>query len=336
MLNLKRNNVLSKYGKKINQEKITQLIQEKETTVRREFWQKLREAMNQLPSQEQLIQRNKKLDLNFQKAEVCVGQYSDLNEKEHQVLEECIKYLIPWRKGPFEIFGHKINSEWRSDFKWQRLERAIGALSGKKIADIGCNNGYYIWRMLGKAEEQGKGEVDCIIGIDPSEYFYYGFHLLQHFIQSPKVDYLMLGVENMDLFPEFFDCIFCLGIIYHQKDPLGMLQEVKNSMAKNAKLIIETQCYPGDDAVAFFAPDRYCKARNTYFIPTVNCLKNWLHRVGFKEIELISEVEITKEEQRKTELAPYESLEDFLDPQDSSKTIEGFLAPKRVIVVCGK
>ncbi|HBY85223.1 MAG TPA: tRNA 5-methoxyuridine(34)/uridine 5-oxyacetic acid(34) synthase CmoB, partial [Colwellia sp.] len=39
------------------------------------------------------------------------------------------------------------------------------------------------------------------------------------------------------------------------------------------------------------------------------------------------------DEQRKTEWIDTESLQDFLDPNDSSKTIEGYPAPKRAIFI---
>ena len=44
----------------------------------------------------------------------------------------------------------------------------------------------------------------------------------------------------------------------------------------------------------------------------------------------------TLEEQRKTDWLENESLIDFLDPNDHSKTIEGYQAPKRAVILANK
>jgi tRNA (mo5U34)-methyltransferase len=44
----------------------------------------------------------------------------------------------------------------------------------------------------------------------------------------------------------------------------------------------------------------------------------------------------TVEEQRGTEWMKYQSLSDFLDPNDHSKTIEGLPAPMRAVIVAKK
>lgn len=335
MFGKNKENIIAKYGKKINQEQICSLICPRLETLNREFWQDLIDISKMLPTKTTLSERGIDLKYNFQNEVITIGEKSDLNEKEHLILDKYIKTLIPWRKGPFNIFGHEIDAEWKSNLKWDRLLPAIGDLSKKRIADVGCNNGYYVFRMLGEAQRQGC-EVDCVLGLDPSEFFYFSFHLFQHFINHPRIDYLLLGAENMNLFPEFFDYVFCLGVIYHQRDPINMLSQLKASMKKGGKLILETQTYPTTEPVAFFAPDRYAKSRNTYFIPSVNCLFNWLARLGFKNVDLISEVYISNEEQRKTSLSPYDSWENFFDPSDPTKTIEGYPSPKRAILVCEK
>ena len=85
--------------------------------------------------------------------------------------------------------------------------------------------------------------------------------------------------------------------------------------------------------MALFPEDRYAKARNVYFMPTRDCLINWVRRSGFKDVELVSHEKVTVDEQRSTELMAYESLADFLDPNDSNLTIEGYPAPYRTVVV---
>ena len=76
--------------------------------------------------------------------------------------------------------------------------------------------------------------------------------------------------------------------------------------------------------------------KNVYFIPSVDCLINWLQKTGFKNIRCVDVALTTLEEQRKTDWLENESLIDFLDPQDHRKTIEGHPAPKRAVILAEK
>ncbi|MEF3191212.1 MAG: DUF1698 domain-containing protein, partial [Campylobacterales bacterium] len=69
-----------------------------------------------------------------------------------------------------------------------------------------------------------------------------------------------------------------------------------------------------------------------YFIPTIAALRNWLTRSGFVDIKVLATKPTDTTEQRKTEWINGQSLEDFLDPIDPSKTIEGYPAPRRVYI----
>ena len=71
-----------------------------------------------------------------------------------------LRALMPWRKGPFQFGDVFIDSEWRSDWKWQRLAAQID-LAGQRVLDVGCGNGYFGWRML----QAGAREV---VGVDPT------------------------------------------------------------------------------------------------------------------------------------------------------------------------
>ena len=241
---------------------------------------------------------------------------------ERDIPEEILKNLIPWRKGPFNLCGREIDAEWRSDLKWDRIAPALGDLRGKKIADVGCNNGYFMFRLAALSPE-------LVVGFDPVERCYLQFMLAQSLIQHPALTFEPLGIEDLSLFRGFFDLVLCLGVIYHRTDPLGALRLLKDSSAPGGKLIIESQIIPGNDPVALYPPDRYGKAKNIHLLPTVPCLVAWLVRTGFSDIEVISVAKTTPHEQRTTALAPWESLKDFLDPNDPSKTVEGYPAPAR-------
>jgi len=76
--------------------------------------------------------------------------------------------------------------------------------------------------------------------------------------------------------------------------------------------------------------------RNVYFIPSALALKNWLEKCGFVDVRIVDSCLTTHEEQRRTSWLTTESLEDFLDPTDNSKTLEGYPAPLRAVLVARK
>ena len=280
------------------------------------------EAVNKLP-----IFKSKHVD--FSGDTVCVGQKSELTAQQHDDLLVAMERLLPWRKGPFNLFDHFIDSEWQSNLKWDRVLPHLDNLEGKTIADIGCNNGYYMFRMAHQNPE-------LVIGFDPMPRFNYIFNLINRFAQLPNLQFELLGAEHVHHFRKLFDVVLCMGILYHNRNPMQVLSGIWESMKPGGQLIVEAQGIPGEGSHALFPEDRYAKARNVWFVPTAECLANWIRRVGFKEVECFSIDETTENEQRTTKYAPWESLNDFLDPNDKSKTVEGYPAPVRICIKARK
>lgn len=235
-------------------------------------------------------------------------------------LEAIARLMMPWRKGPFDLFGLFIDTEWKSDQKYNFLRPHFN-LTGKKVADIGCNNGYYMFRFLEDAPSK-------VVGFDPSALFKSQFDLINHFIKSDIV-YELLGVEHLPFYEEKFDVIFCLGVLYHRSDPVAMLKALCSGLEKEGELYLDTFIIEGDEPYALCPSEGYSKITNIYFVPTLKALENWCIRAGFKSFEVLGAVVTTSDEQRKTSWIESQSLEDFLDPVDSSKTVEGYPAPVR-------
>lgn len=256
-----------------------------------------------------------------------IGNRADLSDEEYEIIVQTAKKLIPWRKGPFKIFDLEIDSEWQSNIKYN-LIRPYFNLKDKIVADIGCNNGYYMFRML---EDKPKR----LIGFDPSPLTLHQFEFINHFVKSDIV-YEMLGVEHLEFYNHKFDFIFMLGVLYHRPDPVGTLKSLARGLNSKGEILIDTFMIDGDDEICLTPNKRYSKIPNIYFIPTIPALKNWLERAGFENIEVLATTITTSQEQRKTPWSFDESLEDFLDPNDSSKTVEGYPAPKRVYVKARK
>lgn len=262
-----------------------------------------------------------------------IGKREELSDEQFERFHQGLKDLMPWRKGPFNLFDIDLDAEWRSNLKWERvanyLDKAGISLEDKRIADIGCNNGYYMFRML-------KDNPELIVGFDPTVRYFFQFHYLNRLIADSPLHYEIAGVEDIPLYPQFFDIIFCMGIIYHNQNPVGILKDMYGSMRKNGTLIIESQGIPGDMPIALFPDKRYAKVPGTYFVPTESCLVNWLQKAQFKDIEVFYSHKLEFKEQRKTDWMDWQSLEDFLDPGDTGKTIEGYPAPIRIYVKATK
>ncbi|NMP16771.1 tRNA 5-methoxyuridine(34)/uridine 5-oxyacetic acid(34) synthase CmoB [Thalassotalea sp. Y01] len=256
---------------------------------------------------------------------VTIGSADDIPAGQQKRIEALLKNFKPWRKGPYHVHGVHIDTEWRSDFKWDRLEPHISDLKDRYILDIGCGSGYHLWRMRGAGAK-------FVVGVDPTQLFMMQFLSMQHFIKDPAVNLLPLGVEHL---PELkaFDTVFAMGVLYHRKSPIDFLQQLKAQLVKGGELVLETLVIEGDKNTVLVPGDRYAKMRNVWFIPSAEALVFWMERLGFKNVRVVNTDQTAFEEQRKTDWMDTESLQDFLDPNDPKKTIEGYPAPLRAIIV---
>lgn len=259
---------------------------------------------------------------------VTVGNKSEINEGQYKRLENLLKKLKPWRKGPYHIHGLHIDTEWRSDFKWDRLMPHISDLKNRYVLDIGCGSGYHLWRMRGAGAK-------FVVGIDPTQLFLMQFNAIQHFIKDHDVNLLPLGVEQL---PELnaFDTVFAMGVLYHRRSPIDFIYQLKSQLNKGGELILETLIVDGDENTVLVPGERYAKMRNVWFLPSGKAMCAWLERCGFKNVRMVNTDITANEEQRKTDWIDTESLSDFLDPNDESKTIEGYPAPQRAIFIANK
>jgi tRNA (mo5U34)-methyltransferase len=233
--------------------------------------------------------------------------------------------LSPWRKGPFEVGGTIIDSEWRSDLKWSRVMNAIAPLDGRNVLDVGCGNGYYALQMI-------KAGAECVIGIDPSILFVMQFLAINHFEQFDNVFVVPARMDELPLPAKQFDTTFSMGVLYHRRSPIDHLRELGQTLKRGGQLVLETICLPGDKAFARTPEHRYARMRNVWLLPSVPELVTWLSRTGYDDIKVIDTTLTTVDEQRSTEWMTFESLREALDPADPSRTVEGWPAPYRIVV----
>ncbi len=260
------------------------------------------------------------------KESVTVSNNEPLSTGEQKKLENLLKTFHPWRKGPYHLHGIHIDTEWRSDWKWDRLLPHISPLKNRSVLDVGCGNGYHMWRMLGEGAYQ-------VIGIDPSELFLVQFEAVRKLMgDNQKVHLLPLGIEQL---PELkaFDTVFSMGVLYHRRSPIDHLIQLKNQLVSGGELVLETLVIEGDENAVLVPFDRYAQMRNVYFFPSALALKAWLEKVGFVDVRIVDENVTSLGEQRSTEWMTHNSLPDYIDPNDPTKTVEGYPAPRRAILV---
>lgn len=257
---------------------------------------------------------------------ITIGTPSDLNSVQSKQLQSALTDLSPWRKGPFQFFDTLIDTEWRSDWKWQRVAPHISSLQGRQVLDVGCGTGYHGWRILGEG-------ADYVLGIDPSMRFFIQHSAVQRYLQHSSFDFLPLGIEDMPTSLTCFDSVFSMGVLYHRRRPINHLVELKNLLEPGGELILETLIVDQAPDGLLQPTNRYAQMRNVWSIMTVDKILALLDEAGFQDAVCVDQNTTSLDEQRRTPWMQFHSLQDFLDPGDISKTIEGYPAPKRGIFI---
>jgi len=277
------------------------------------------ETLKQLPEKMASVTQ---LDAN----QVKVGSLNDLNTAMQAELFNQLQSFHPWRKGPYDLFGIHIDTEWRSDWKWDRLKQHISPLTNRLVLDVGCGNGYHCWRMLGDGARM-------VVGIDPLLLNVIQFQVVRKLYGEAPVYVLPIGLEQIPQSTKVFDTVFSMGVLYHRRSPIDHLLELKDCLRSGGELVLETLVIDGENGKVLMPEGRYAKMRNVWFLPSCETLISWMQRCGFKNCRVVDVSVTTVEEQRSTEWMRFHSLAEFLDPNDNRLTCEGLPAPKRAIIL---
>ena len=249
--------------------------------------------------------------------------------EDQQLLQYCLKGLMPWHKGPYQFADILIDSEWRCELKWQRVLPHLTSLENRRVLDIGCGNGYHCWRMLDQSP-------DMVLGIEPSVLFNLQFQAVQKYMQRTEIHLLPLGIEGMPANMSWFDTVFSMGVFYHRKSPIDHLYQLLGLLAPGGELCLETLVIDGSDGDVLVPRDRYARMNNIWFLPSPEELAKWLTRCGFEDVKIVDITATTTDEQRSTEWMQFESLSKCLDQKNKNQTMEGLPAPKRAVLVATK
>ncbi|HEY5601689.1 MAG TPA: tRNA 5-methoxyuridine(34)/uridine 5-oxyacetic acid(34) synthase CmoB [Gammaproteobacteria bacterium] len=267
--------------------------------------------------------------IDLKSACITIGDPRDCSETDRQRLEKQLRVLMPWRKGPYNLFGIEIDTEWRSDLKWARVLPHISSIQDKIVLDVGCGSGYHCWRMAGEGAR-------LVIGIDPTLVYVMQYHAMQRYLSSPQVFVLPFSDDDMPVPPRAFDTVFSMGVLYHRRSPIDHISQLWELLDWDGELVLETLVIDGGQGRILIPEKRYAKMRNVWFIPSCDTLSLWLRRCNFADVRCVDVNQTTTVEQRATNWMHFESLTDFLDPEDPNKTVEGYPAPKRAIFVARK
>ena len=257
---------------------------------------------------------------------------SQPSNEEHARLLSGLQALHPWRKGPYRVADVLIDTEWRSDWKWNRVQPHLTSLEGRLILDVGCGNGYHCWRMAQAGARR-------VIGIDPTALFLSQFLAIRRLLApmapglADRVELLPLGIEAVPPGLAVFDTVFSMGVLYHRRSPIDHLMDLRGALRPGGELVLETLVIEGAQDQVLVPRGRYAKMRNVWFIPTPSMLEHWLRRCGFDKVRTVDVTQTGLDEQRSTSWMSFESLADFLDPADRRFTIEGYPAPRRAVLI---
>ena len=253
----------------------------------------------------------------------------DMNEAQRVSSEENLRRLIPWRKGPFQIDDIAIDTEWRSDLKWDRLADAISPLTGRRVLDVGSGNGYYALRMC-------QAGAKLVLGVDPTLLFVAQFAAITRFLQPTAAFVLPLRLHELPKGGPAFDSVFSMGVLYHQRQPAEHLTQLRELLVPRGELVLETLIIPGAGIETLVPDSRYARMRNVWHLPTEAQLVDWVSEAGFDAVRVADVADTTIDEQRTTEWMPFESLREALMPGNPSITIEGYPSPRRIVVIATK
>jgi tRNA (mo5U34)-methyltransferase len=241
-------------------------------------------------------------------------------------LQAALMALHPWRKGPLCLGGVLIDSEWRSDWKWARVAAHVD-LDGHRVLDVGCGNGYYGLRMLGAG-------AALVVGVDPTVLFVMQWLACRHFSGDLANYVLPLGLEALPPGPAAFDTVLSMGVLYHRREPLQHLRQLRSLLRPGGTLVLETLVLPPDRPDDLLQPSgRYARMRNVWAVPGTARVARWLEQAGFRHGRLLDVTPTSVAEQRSTPWMRFESLQQALDPEDRARTVEGHPAPVRAILL---
>lgn len=158
--------------------------------------------------------------------------------------------------------------------------------TGKTVLDIGCWDGFYSF-------EAYKAGASYTLGIDMQpwssqkwrENFVYIKSKLVPECDFNKIRHAMYDAFNIDEMDIKFDIVLLLGVLYHVKHPMLLLEKCFNRC--NECLILETAIVEdsGDPFMNFYPSNELGGDYSNWWAPNITCMIEMLKVTGFQRIE---------------------------------------------------
>ncbi len=174
-----------------------------------------------------------------------------------------------------------------SRYQWEHNRRVRASLdyTGKRVLEIGAMDG--MWAF--EAERLGASAVVAADIFQRAPRCYDRFLLARAALNSnvlliPNGDVSKL-LERLDwLWNPPFDIVQLLGVLYHLRDPMQALLQVRACIAESGTLFLETAVWLGEPHglwLRFNADKGVYDDPTTWFVPTVPALHEMLRLSGF-------------------------------------------------------
>jgi tRNA (mo5U34)-methyltransferase len=150
-------------------------------------------------------------------------------------------------------------------------------VQGKTVLDVGASNGYFSV----EAVRQGAKRV---VALD--ELIWEGFELVRRYM-APNIEAVTRDVMDLRSHPVGkFDCVLFLGVLYHLKHPLYVLETLFDLTLEH--LVVETHIDLIDfsrPAMVFYPGAELAGDCSNWWGPNVHCVIDMLKTVGFSRVE---------------------------------------------------
>lgn len=196
---------------------------------------------------------------------------------------EFVPQLGTFLQGPFPLPGQRVSrSAWDCRGKggaYQACGIDAASMRGMRTLDIGSNAGYdpFYMNALGAAES---------VGLEPN-LFYMHAKFLNAVYDRPEVSFFNAGWEDLDrTYLGDFDWVTCLGLIYHIREPMQLLDKIAAVMRPGSRLLLETHVLSESSRQAYFVEDAFWGDVTYWWIFGDECLTGMLRSSGFKDVRV--------------------------------------------------
>ena len=209
----------------------------------------------------------------------------------------------------------KVEPAWGEPLEHPRqmaneLEPVLDNVEGKRVLDVGCNDGFFVFHC----RERGASSV-C--GIEAEAHHYKNANLVNDLLQQGSIELRCMSAYEIDESLGEFDISLLLGLIYHLKNPLKVIESVAH--LTNETLVIETALrnslvdiknrekgIMGTPSMDFlehplepmsdtahlencYNPQISFEGAYNWWVPNSECVCSMLRSVGFQKTEILQE-----------------------------------------------